>query len=440
MKKYYILLSVLLMATLFLINSCGRRADTLTIGNDGYGTVTLANGIKVLVNQDKTTSLTSARILFGGGVLTETPENNGITNMMIKMLLKGNATMTAEQITEQLDFYGANISADGYRDYETISFTSLTENFDSVFKIVTECIVSPTFPESELAKLKVEIEGNIKASNDNQSAASSKLFWKTAYGNQNYGLPTDGTIESIQNITVAQIKSQYDKYIGGSNAIFAISTDLDVNDINNRVIPFLDKIKPTAEKVTPPTKELQSNHEGLIVFDRNQSFIFKGFILEHLSPKEFACVHLLNEVMGANVGSRLWYLRQKEKLAYSVYTQYATDKFGSLFRAGIGTDTSKVTQALSSLEREFKLLIDSGITETELTDARINMKNNLMFRIDRKSNRANNMAYYEYIGYNYRIILDLIAMADKITLKEVNDFVKKNFTEDKKYTSIVGKK
>ena len=440
MKKYKSIILILFIALVFLVNGCGHRAGTLEIGNDNYGTMTLANGIKVLVNQDKTTSLTSARILFGGGVLTETSDNNGVNNMMVKMLFKGNTNMTAEQITEELDFLGANLYASGYRDYAAISFTSLTENFEKVFDIVNNCITSPTFPTEELEKLKIEIEGNIKGANDNQSSASNKLFWKTAYGDREYGLYSDGTIESIKNITIDQIKKHYNKYVGGKNTVFSISTDFEVKDIDSIIIAGLNNIKPEAETVSAPQIELQQEHEGLIVFDRNQSFIYKGYIMEHLTPREFAYVHILNEIMGGNVGSRLWYLRQKEKLAYSVYTQYATDKYGSFFRAGIGTDTSKVSQALSSLEREFKLLIDEGITEQELTDAKINMKNNLMFRIDRKSNRANYMATYDYVGYNYRMVLDLIEMANTITADEVNKFVKSKFTEDKKYTSIVGKK
>jgi predicted Zn-dependent peptidase len=144
--------------------------------------------------------------------------------------------------------------------------------------------------------------------------------------------------------------------------------------------------------------------------------------------------------MGNNVGSRLWYLRQKEKLAYAVYTQYITDKFGAAFRAAIGTDTSKVKTALNSLNREWDMMVNDGVTAEELRDAKINMKNNLIYRIDRKSNRANYMAYYEHLGYGYRFVLDLIEKADNITLDELNQFVKNRFSADRKFVSIVGKK
>jgi predicted Zn-dependent peptidase len=432
--------AVILLLALSVLFSCGQQTAQLELDPNGYGKTVMANGIRVLVNQDQTTSLTAARILIGGGVLTETAENNGVTNLMINMLLKGNGDMTAAEITEQLDFLGANVSADCYRDYSAISFTSLTENFDQVLEIISKSLLSPTFPPEELAKLKHEVEGNIKASNDNQSQASSKLFWKTAYGDQSYGLPTLGTEQSISNITPDDIKRHYREYCGGNNMVFSVATDLPAGQINSHIHKYLGNIKAGAQEITAPELSLQEEKTGFIKFDRNQSFIFMGVALDRAEPDEVAYLVLLDEVMGNNVGSRLWYLRQKEKLAYAVYTQYITDKFGAVFRAAIGTDTSKVRTALNSLDREWELLISDGVTTDELRDAKINMKNNLIYRIDRKSNRSAYMAYYEHLGYGYRFVLDLIEKADNITLDELNQFVKNRFSDDRKYVSIVGKK
>ena len=434
-KDYKLIILVLMM-----LLACGQQATRLKLDPDGYGKTVTSNGIRVLVNQDKTTSLTAARILIGGGVLTETAEDNGVSNLMINMLMKGNSGMTAEEITEQLDFLGAEVFADCYRDYSAISFVSLTENFEKVLEIISQSLLSPTFPPEELAKLKQEMVGRIKASNDSQSQASNKLFWKTAYGDQGYGLPTLGTEQSLVDITPDDIKRHYHDYLGGSNMVFSMVTDLPVEQIGSLIDKYLSGVKSDAREITAPARSLQEEKTGFIKYDRNQSFIFMGEILDHLAPGDVPYVVLLNEVMGNNVGSRLWYLRQKEKLAYAVYTQYIINKYGAAFLAAIGTDTTKVKTALSSLNREWDSMVNDGVTADELRDAKVNMKNNLIYRIDRKSNRANNMAYYEYIGYGYHFILDMINKADSITLDELNQYVKNRFTDDNKFVSIVGKR
>ncbi len=440
MKKIITISAIAIVTLLFIINGCGESFNRINTTPDGYGKTTLANGITFLVNHDNSTSLSAARILIGGGVLSETAENNGATNLMIRMLLKGNTTNNAAEISEELDFLGANVSVANYRDYSAISFVSLTENFEKTLDIISSCLLNPTFPEDELEKLKHEVEGEIKSSNDNQNQASSNLFWKTAYGDAGYGLPTLGTAESIAGITSEDLKTHYQKYVGGSNLIFAVSTDLSVAMIASMANNKLGGLKAESVKLPVPELMLQSEKDGFISYDRNQSFLYMGIALDHLAPNEVPYILLLNETMGGTVGSRLWYLRQKEKLAYSVYTQYALNKYSTIFRAAIGTDTSKVQIALASLNREWKKMVDEGLSEAELKDARVNMKNSMVYRIDTKRNRANNMAYYEYIGYNYRYVLDLIEMADKVTLEQLNGFIKDKFTADRRFVSIVGKK
>jgi predicted Zn-dependent peptidase len=87
-----------------------------------------------------------------------------------------------------------------------------------------------------------------------------------------------------------------------------------------------------------------------------------------------------------------------------------------------------------------KKLYDDGITEGELADARVRIKNSLIYQIDQKEKRAINMAYYEFIGYGYKFINELITGVDKVTVAEANRFIKENFTPDKLYLAVVGKK
>lgn len=437
MKINNLFLSIIVLFT-FFVAGCGD-GPTVQIGDDGYGKATLDNGITLLVNHDATTSLSAGRVLIGGGILTESAGNNGISNLMIKMLLKGNDKMTADEITEQLDFLGATVNATCYRDYTAISFVSLTENFKNTLDIIARCVKHPTFPEEELEKLKVEIDGALKSSEDNQSEASSKLFWNTAYGDQGYGLYPVGSEASLDDISVADIKGHYEKFVGGNNIILSVSTDMPAENIGPLFADLFGDLKPQAMAIPQPTLELEDTKTGFVSYDRNQSFIFMGAMFAHLQPDEIPIIMMVHQIMGGGVGSRLWDLRHKEKLAYAVYTQYGLDKYGAMFRAAIGTDTSKVRTAINSLNREWNDLIENGISEEELADARINLKNRMMYSFDTKSNRANNMAYYEYVGYGQKAFLDVVEKADRITVADVNNFVKNRFTTDRKFLSVVGK-
>lgn len=424
---------------LLLIAGCGQKTIEIQSDSDGYGKGELPNGITLLVNYDPSTSLSAGRILIGGGVLSETEMNNGITNLMIRMLLKGNSTMSASEISEELDFLGANVTVDCYKDYSAISFVSLTSNFDQVVDIISRCLINPSFPKEELDKLKIEVEGNLKSEEDNQSTASSKLYWRTAFGDKSYGLPSSGTMGTVTRISLEDVREHYNNYVGGKNVIIAVASDMELDRLTDLVQKSFRHLKPEAKVLPAPSLDLQADTLGFKSFDRNQSFIYTGVILDKPSLTDACYISLLDEVMGKNVGSRLWFLRQKEKLAYAVYTQDIFYKYCASFRAAIGTDTSKVKKALASLDREWSKMVSDGITDTEFDDARVNLKNNLIYQIDKKSNRANHMAEYEYLGYGQKFVLDMLATIDQATLDGMNSYVE-GFAKKKRYTSIVGKK
>jgi zinc protease len=432
---------ILLFTAIILIAPLNMaQSGNPAIDSDGYGRSKLKNGLDVLINYDSSTSLTAANIIINGGLISEKESNNGISNLMIKMLLKGNDEMSADQIGDRLEFLGAQVSADAYRDFTSISITCLSENFPEVLSIITRSLLYPSFPQSELDKLKIEIGGTLKSESDNQVTASQKLFRGTIYGNYVYGLPLLGTPETIENITIPQIKDHYQWLASAPNMLFSIASDIKPSNLAALLEKELGNLSDGQISIDVPIINLRTEKEGFISFNRNQSFIHLGYPLPHLDAKEIPEIIILNEIMGANVGSRLWYLRQKEKLAYNVYSQYSLNKYDALFLGAIGTDTSKTNIAIASLRREMKRLVDEGITESELADAKISMKNNLIYKIERKSNRAYNMAYFETIGYGYKFVKELFVEADKVTVDKTNQIVKIYLLEEKQYLAIVGKK
>src|SRR5438552_7959616 len=72
----------------------------------------LPNGLRVLVREDPRLPLVGMGAVFRGGLLAETPETNGITRLMAKVLLKGTKTRTAEQIANEIEAVGGSISSD----------------------------------------------------------------------------------------------------------------------------------------------------------------------------------------------------------------------------------------------------------------------------------------------------------------------------------------
>jgi len=61
----------------------------------------LSNGLRLLVKEDSRLPFVEFRALFLGGVLAESSADNGSTQLMAKMLLKGTAKRSAEDIARE---------------------------------------------------------------------------------------------------------------------------------------------------------------------------------------------------------------------------------------------------------------------------------------------------------------------------------------------------
>ena len=61
--------------------------------------IVFPNGLRLLVKEDHRLPFVEMRAVFQGGVLAETEKDNGLTQLMSKMLLQGTGRRSAEQIS-----------------------------------------------------------------------------------------------------------------------------------------------------------------------------------------------------------------------------------------------------------------------------------------------------------------------------------------------------
>ena len=71
----------------------------------------MSNGLRILVREDARLPLIAMSAIFRCGLLSETEANNGITRLAAKTLLKGTKTRSAEQIADQLEAVGGEITS-----------------------------------------------------------------------------------------------------------------------------------------------------------------------------------------------------------------------------------------------------------------------------------------------------------------------------------------
>src|SRR5215210_4394696 len=115
---------------------------------------TLANGLKVVVFEQRRLPLISFRFAFRSGEINDPKDYIGLTSATTHLLSQGTATRSSREIAEAVERLGASLGASSSADNTIVSASTLTLYKSDVLKLLAEMVLTPTFPENELALYK----------------------------------------------------------------------------------------------------------------------------------------------------------------------------------------------------------------------------------------------------------------------------------------------
>jgi predicted Zn-dependent peptidase len=165
-----------------------------------------------------------------------------------------------------------------------------------------------------------------------------------------------------------------------------------------------------------------------------------AYPLSEINEKNFALSYLLNVLMGKGTYSRLWQLRQKEKLAYAIRSKANLMLYGGTFSAYVEVNHEIQKKALELLKNEFKNLVENGVSEQELETAKINSIASFLRENESKSKKAFTFGYFEILGLGYEYPNKFFNLVDNINSNEINIFLKKWLNPEYKIEIVIGKK
>src|SRR5476651_2524121 len=207
---------------------------------------TLSNGLRLLVKEDHRLPFVEFRAAFKGGVLAETPANNGITLMLGKMLLQGTQKRSAEKIATEIESVGGHIDSYGGNNSFGVNAEVLSSDFSVGLDLLADVLLNPTFPAAALEREREVQIAHIRARRDNLLKSASNAMRRTLFGNTGYGLDTLGTEASVTKLQSADLKTLHQKFAAPNNCVLAIYGDVKA-----------DEVKAAVEKVFADWKRIQ---------------------------------------------------------------------------------------------------------------------------------------------------------------------------------------
>lgn len=328
----------------------------------------LANGLRLLVKESHRLPFVEFRAVFRGGVLTETPETNGITVLLAKMLLQGTSTRSAEQIASEIESVGGSIESYGGNNSLGVNAEVLSNDFEIGLDLMADVMRHPAFPAEPLERERQIQLAGIKAQKDEMLPSAFRLMRRTLFGDAGYGLHTIGTETSVQALGAEDLKRTHQTLFVPNNGVLAIYGDVEAQAVKSAVERKLGDWKQGAgaPMIPPKPAALAELKRVAETRDKKQAVLVVGYEGTSIYEPDRYALELIQEAC-SDLGSRLFMrIREKLGLAYYVGAQNFLGLVPGYFAFYVGTEPEKAALVETELMKEAEALRRDGLTDEEL--------------------------------------------------------------------------
>lgn len=220
-------------------------------------------GPRAFVREDRSRPVISVGVFFQGGRLIEETATNGMTELMLRAMLKGTQTRKSDLIALELESYGGEIHIVNEPDLFGLVLDVISRNTEPATKLLLDLIENPYFDKAELAREREALLGDQLAGADRPTRRAEELMWASLYPGHPYGLPQLGLPQVIKAATIEQLETWHARSVKRQLPMVVVVGDTDGSALVSRIFAEsfkraeLDKsLKVNLPPLTAPPEEI----------------------------------------------------------------------------------------------------------------------------------------------------------------------------------------
>lgn len=413
----------------------GGPAPKIELGEST--TFTLDNGLTVIVVENNRLPRVSFQLVVDVPPLVE-GDKAGAAAIAGQLLRSGTSKRSKAEIDEAIDFIGASLSAGS----GGVFGSSLTKHKDALLEIMSEVVLSPSFPEEEFNKTKEQVKSALVAASEDPNAISSRVANVLRYGaNHPYG--EFQTEETIENLELADIQGYYNSYFKPNIAYLAIVGDISVDEakkVANQYFGDWEKgaiEKPAFTNPAAPekTKVVLVNKPGAV-----QSVIHVTYpVYLKAASQDRMASRLMNAILGSGSRGRLFRnLREDKGYTYGAYSQLSPDQEVGFFTATASVRNEVTDSSIMEILKEMNQIRSELVDKQTLQET----KNRIAGAFARGTESPQTIANYSLniirYGLNKNHYETYLERLQAVSQKEVQEAAMKYIRPDEAYIFVVG--
>jgi zinc protease len=398
-------------------------------------------GIEAWLVQEPAVPLISIDFAFTGGAVQDPPAKAGTANLATSLLDEGAGDFDSKAFHDRLERKAVELRFGAERDNVRGSLRTLVENRDEAFDDLRLALTAPRFDAADVEINRQQVLSGLRRATTSPTDIASQRWWATAYAGHPYGRPVNGTLESVPNITIGDLKAYTRRVLARDNLKIAIVGDIDAETAKTMLDHVFGALPAKAELTPIEAASPQGLGRRILVsLDVPQSVVeFGGPGIARKDP-DFMAAYIVNHILGGGAFSSRLYeeVREKRGLAYSVFDSLVWLDHTAVFIGSTATRSDRTGETLGLIEKEIHRLAENGPTAEELAKAKAYLNSSYVLNLDTSSKIASMLVQLQLDDLGVDYFQRRSQMIDSVTLEDARR-VSKRLLDNGLLVSVVGK-
>jgi zinc protease len=385
-------------------------------------------GIEAWLVHDSTVPLIAVNMAFRGGSNQDPEDKPGVAALAAGLWDEGAGDIDSNTFHGLLERKAIEMNFRASRDYVRGTLRMLSANRDDAFEYLRLALTAPRFDAEPIERVRAQIVAQLQRQATNPNDIGSRQWWKTAFPDHPYGQPVDGTLESIPQITVDDVKAFTRRVVAREAMKIAVVGDIDADTLGRLLDRTFGALPAKADLRPVASAKPQGIGRRIVVqLDVPQAVVTFGGLGIARNDPDFMAAYIVNDILGGGSSSSRLYreVREKRGLAYGVYDSLIWLNHASVILGGTATRAEATAETIDVVEREIRRLAEEGPTEREVTAAKSYLKGSYVLGLDTSAKIAGQLVQIQLDNLGIDYIDRRGAIIDAVTLADIKRVAKR---------------
>jgi zinc protease len=400
----------------------------------------LANGLKVIVKEDRRAPTVAHMVWYRAGSMDEVDGTSGVAHLLEHMMFKGTPEVGAGEFSKRVAAAGGRDNAFTSRDYTAYFQQVPKESLEAMMRLEADRMRHLTLAAAEFdQEIKVVMEERRLRTDDEPGSQLMEQLNAVAFTAHSYRRPVIGFMDDLEHMTVQDARDWYDRWYVPNNATVVVVGDVSAKDVFALAEKYYGPLAARPLPVRKPRAEpLQTGERRLVVKAPAE---LPQLVMAYKVPglrdpqkdREPYALEMLAAILDGYEGARFPRRLVKEQgLAVSAGAGYdGTGRGPATFTLSASPREGKTVAELeAALRAEIARVQKDGVSAEELARAKAQLVAGETYKLDSMFGQAMEMGQLETIGLSYKDDKVMLERLRAVTAEEVQAVARKAFSDD----------